>query len=412
MSTPQTTSRMPAIDWLRVLAVVAIFFGHVAYIFSVTGAAAIRNAQMSLAVSVYGAFIYQWAVPLLFLLAGASSWCSLQHRTGQAYLGERMRRLLIPLLVGSVVLIPWIGYMSALNQGNFQGSYWEFVPIHFARTRASLDVPQHRHGLIALYHTSWHLWFLGYLLVFAPVSLVLRRGRSPMQALVALCERRGGLLLLVAPMAAVRMALGASFPAYPDLTDTLVFFLCFVYGRSFMADARFLRAAERDLRVWLAVGCAAYALLLASFASGYFWRWYAHPAHTADYLLYQVLLAVNTWAWVLALLGFGLRRLQIDNAARHYAAGAVLPFYVLHQVAIATIGRVVVEWNADVWVKFAVISTAAFVVTMVTYEYGVRRSRLLRISFGVKEDAKAPSVSPPASSIAIRDDVWNGRSAR
>src|SRR5215203_4324194 len=123
MSSPQATSRIPAIDWLRVLAVLAIFFGHVAYIFGLSAEGSIRNAETSLAVSVYGGFVYQWAVPLLFLLAGASSWCSLQNRAGHAYLGERVRRLLIPLLFGLVVLIPWIGYMSALNQGSFAGSY-------------------------------------------------------------------------------------------------------------------------------------------------------------------------------------------------------------------------------------------------------------------------------------------------
>jgi glucan biosynthesis protein C len=204
MSSPHTTSRIHAIDWLRVLAVLAIFFGHVAYIFGISAEASIRNADTSLAVSVYGGFVYQWAVPLLFLLAGASSWCSLQSRASRPFLGERVRRLLIPLVFGSVVLIPWIAYMSALNQGNFEGSYWQFVPIHFARTWASLQAPEHHHGPIALYYTSWHLWFLGYLLLFAALSLALHRRPSRTPAPVTLCDRRGALLLLVLPIAAVR----------------------------------------------------------------------------------------------------------------------------------------------------------------------------------------------------------------
>lgn len=409
MSTPQTTSRMPAIDWLRVLAVVAIFFGHVAYIFGISAEASIRNADTSLVVSIYGGFVYQWAVPLLFFLAGASSWFSLRRRGRRAFLGERLRRLLVPLLFGSVALIPWIGYMSALNQGTFDGSYSEFVPIHFARTWASLQTPQHHHGPIALYHTSWYLWFLGYLLLFSLLSPLLYRGPSRASALVKLCGPRGGLLLLVLPIAAARVALGAAFPAYTDWCDTLVFFSCFVYGRLFMTDVRFLPAVERDRHLWLAVGCAGYTLMLATFVLGYLPRWYAHPSYTPDYLFYQVLLAVNTWAWVLAFLGVGLRFLQIDNAARHYAAGAVLPFYVLHQVAIATIGTAVVEWNAGVAVKFVVISGAAFVATMGTYECFVRRNALLRVLFGLQ--AQAPPFGPLASTIPW---VWldeHGRTA-
>ena len=411
MSPTQTASRIPAIDWLRVLAVVAIFFGHVAYIFSVSADASIRNPETSLAVSVYGGFVYQWAVPLLFLLAGASSWCSLQRRASHAYVLERVRRLLIPLLFGSVVLIPWIGYMSALNLHSFTGSYWQFFPVHFARTWAALQIPSHHHGLVALYDTSWHLWFLGYLLLFSALPLALDRRPAGVAALVGLCDRRGGLLLLVLPMAATRMALGAAFPAYTDWSDTVVFFLCFVYGRLFMTDTRFLRAVERDRLVWLTVGCAGFALILATFALGYFSRWNAHPGYTPDYLVYQVLLAVNTWGWVLAFVAGGLRWLSIDNAARGYAAGAVLPFYIFHQVAVATIGTSVVEWHAGVAVKFIVISGAAFAATMVTYECVVRRSRLLRVLFGLKAtEATAPSLGPQASVLAIRDGAWNPRS--
>ena len=42
---PHTTSRIHAIDWLRALAVLAIFFGHVAFIFMIDVDATIRNAQ-------------------------------------------------------------------------------------------------------------------------------------------------------------------------------------------------------------------------------------------------------------------------------------------------------------------------------------------------------------------------------
>jgi len=175
---PHAITRIHAIDWLRALAVLAIFFGHVAYIFGVNVEATIKNAQTSVAVSVYGFFVFQWTVPLLFLLAGASSWFSLRRRSSRTYFRERLQRLLIPLLFGSAVLIPWIGYMSALNQASFEGPFWQYVPIHFERTWASSKTPQLHHGPIALYYTSWHLWFLGYLLIFSVLSLGLLRGHA------------------------------------------------------------------------------------------------------------------------------------------------------------------------------------------------------------------------------------------
>ena len=62
----------------------------------------------------------------------------------------------------------------------------------------------------------------------------------------------------------------------------------------------------------------------------------------------------------------------------------MLPFYILHQVAVATAGTIVAEWNAGVAVKFVVISGVAFATTMLTYEFLVRRSRPLRRLFGLK----------------------------
>lgn len=411
MGSPQTTTRMYSIDWLRALAVLAIFFGHVAYIFGVNVEATIRNAQTSVAVSVYGFFVFQWAVPLLFLLAGMSSWFSLRRRCSRSYLRERLQRLFIPLLFGSAVLIPWIGYMSALNHASFEGSFWQYVPIHFERMWASLRMPQLHHGPIALYYTSWHLWFLGYLLIFSVLSLGLLRGDARITRLAALCEGRVGLLVLGLPIAIFKVALGAGFPAYLDWSDTVVFFTLFIYGRLFMTDARFLRAVERDALVWLTVGSASYALVLGTHAVGYLPRWLAHPSYTPDYLLYQLLLAVNAWAWVLALVGCGLRWLNVDNAALQYADGAVLPFYILHQVAVATAGAIVVEWSAGVAVKFVVISGVAFATTMLTYEFLVRRSRPLRMLFGLKADAKTRAFSGRTAAITVPDGGWDARSA-
>lgn len=359
----------------------------------------------------YGFFVFQWAVPLLFLLAGTSSWFSLRRRSSRSYLRERLQRLLIPLLFGSAVLIPWIGYMSALNHASFAGPFWEYIPIHFERTWASLKTSTLHYGPMALYYTSWHLWFLGYLLIFSVFSLGLLRGTARSCWLAALCERRVGLLVLGLPIAVLKVALGAAFPAYLDWSDTVVFFTFFIYGRLFMTDARFLRAVERDALVWLTVGCSSYALVLGTYALGYLPRWLAHPSYTPDYLVYQLLVAVTTWAWVLALVGCGLRWLNSDSAALRYADGAVLPFYILHQVAVATAGTIVVEWSAGVAVKFVVISGVAFATTMLTYELIVRRSRLLRVLFGVKAEVKTRAFGGRTPAVTQSDGGWEARSA-
>ena len=133
MSAPLTASpvghpitRLYAIDWLRMLTMIVVFLFHVAHIFDLDPESSIKNSETSVGLSVYVFFVHQWQMHLFFLLAGTSSWFSLRTRASAPYLRERLHRLLVPLLFGSLVLIPWSAYLSALNHAVFDGSYWSF----------------------------------------------------------------------------------------------------------------------------------------------------------------------------------------------------------------------------------------------------------------------------------------------
>jgi glucans biosynthesis protein C len=392
--------RLYAFDWLRVLMMLRVFSFHVAHIFDFDPAGAVKNDQTSLAATLYGLFCIQWGMALLFLLAGAGSWFSLRSRSDGTFLRERFARLGIPLIFGSVVLIPWNGYMSALNQGTYDGSFWSFLPVHAERTWQALTMPEVYHGLVALYQTSWHLWFLGYLLIFSLVALPIFR-RVPTAWFVALCARRPGLLILGLPFVIVRLVLGPAFPVYMDWADTVVWFVLLVYGWLFMTDARCLRAVERQAPVWTAVGCVTFAGYLASYALGYLEPWIARSSYTADYLFYQLLLALNMWAWSLAILGHGLRRLNFDHAALRYTAEMVLPFYVLHQILVYTVGETVVRWPLGVYPKALIIAIVALAATMASYEFAIRRNGVLRVLFGLR-GRSAPAVAPVIVANAAR----------
>jgi peptidoglycan/LPS O-acetylase OafA/YrhL len=141
--------RLYAVDWLRVLAIVAVFFVHVAHVFDLDPQGSVKNAETSVVASASVFFMLQFLMAMLFLLAGVSSWFSLRSRSGAAYLRERTQRLLTPFLFGTIVLIPWNGYMSALNQRTFDGSFCQYLPVHVERTWAALKTPQVHHGLVA-----------------------------------------------------------------------------------------------------------------------------------------------------------------------------------------------------------------------------------------------------------------------
>ena len=98
----------------------------------------------------------------------------------------------------------------------------------------------------------------------------------------------------------------------------------------------------------------------------------------------EIVQAFSTWGWLLAILGLGSRYLERNNRFLAYANEAVLPFYVLHQTIIISIGFYVVQWSAGIGLKYLVISATSFVAIMVIYELLVRRINVLRFLFGMR----------------------------
>ncbi len=383
-------ARNYAIDWLRIAAILAVFFFHAAHIFDFDRTASVKNKDTSLALSVYVFFVYQWFMQLIFALAGASAWFSLRKRNPAGYLRERSRRLLVPFVFGSLVLIPWNGYMSALNHGTFHGSYWRFFPIHFQRVWTALQVPPLPYSPSVLFVTSWHLWFLGYLMVFSVLArpLFLFAGAQENRAVFARatfwCGEPWALCVLGSPILLIKLALDASFPSHTDWSEALVFATFYCYGWLFVAEPRFLSKVVDQAAGWLAVGCICLAMLSGAYAMGYLSGWMDKPAYTWDYSLYQIVAGVNTWAWVLAILGFGMRWLNSRNVVLEYASECMLPFYILHQTVILSLGFVVVQYSFGIFWKFLIITIGSLLTTLTVYEFALRRNNALRFVFGMK----------------------------
>ena len=112
---------------------------------------------------------------------------------------------------------------------------------------------------------------------------------------------------------------------------------------------------------------------------------------TAAYSLFVAIFSLFSWCFVLAILGFGMRHLTFHTPFLDYANEAVLPFYILHQTVIISVGYFVVRWVIPDWLKFVVIATSSFAIVMTLYEFLVRRFNVMRVLFGMKPLKKQPS---------------------
>ena len=374
--------RLYSLDWLRVLAVVGVFFFHTLRPFDSLVDWNVKNAQRSFLATALEAFFVQWGMPLFFVLAGAASWFALRSRTGRHFVRERSLRLLLPLFVGLLLLSPPQAYLEALTHERFAGSFFQFLPWFFAHPQFSWHAPWINY--------AYHLWFLEFLWLFSVLALPLFQflrsaaGQRFIERLASWCGRTGGTFLFIVPIALIQLSLRAAFPALYDWADVLYFLAFFVYGYLLFSRPSFAQALRAQGRIALPIGLAAFLLMLWTYFAGYLVAWETSPSYSTGYLLYQVLRSINTWAWLVFILSLAIAKLNRNSKVLHTANEGVLPFYVFQQPVILLVAFYVVQWPLGTLPKWLLISTFALALLLSLYELLIRRVNALRWLFGLK----------------------------
>jgi glucan biosynthesis protein C len=377
----RTNGRQHDIDWLRVLAMFMIFLFHSARFFDESGWH-VKNNQLSFVMSVFVGIVSQWIMPLFFILSAISTYYALNIRTNAQYVGERFKRLFVPLAFGTLTLIPPQVYIERVTQSGFTGSFFDFYPRYF-------DGYYGFGGNFAW--MGLHLWYLEVLFVFSVLTLPLFRNlkKAPLRAFIAhLTDRpvKWAVIFLPAFCVALMEMIVNLQPQGIGIRDfggwsPLTYLVFFVLGYLMACDDRLHETVAKQRLL-------ASALAILSTAIGYFMVTSGHSSRSVPLAFLR---GFNSWFWLMAILGYAHRYLQFSNRLLAYANTAVLPFYILHQTVIVIIGFYLVHWDAGVMLKYAALSTTSFVVIMALYELVVKRFWLLRFLFGMKPGLKTNS---------------------
>lgn len=373
-------SRLYYLDWLRVIAVFGVFLYHAVHPFDLTPWH-IKNAELSEVVTGFLIILFPWGMPFFFLLSGAGSWFAMRRRTAGAFARERVNRLLLPFIFGSLLLMPvmlFFEWQHKTATGVMSGPFVDFL----------LD---RNRGFSPLWFGAlgYHLWFLGFLFSFSmlglPVFLWLKgeRGARLVERLAAFARHRGALLPAVVSLAIIRLALHPFFPREHDWADFFYLFAYFLLGFLLYADERFLHAVRRDGRLHLVIGVLTTLGGLAIVLSTGNLEIFAPPRTLLD-VLFWITIAINGWCWALFVLSVGMKRLEFTNKVLDYGKDAIVPFFVFHQPVIIIVAYYVVQWPAGLPVKLVVVVAASFCITLGIYELLIRRVGWLGRAFGVK----------------------------
>jgi len=141
---------------------------------------------------------------------------------------------------------------------------------------------------------------------------------------------------------------------------------------------------RRDWWLLLALGTAIVLALLGMYLAGLpVMTWGLDPSYPQFYWILS-LTTLIALCYTLTMLFVGMRFLDFTNKWLRYGQEAALPFFVFHQPAIVVIAFFVVQWNAGILTKLPIVVLSSFVVSIGLYELIARRSRPLRLVFGMK----------------------------
>lgn len=155
----------------------------------------------------------------------------------------------------------------------------------------------------------------------------------------------------------------------------LTYLVFFISGYVIALDDRFKQAIkkQRNLSFFLVIITTIIGFLLMN--SGW----------PRSNVAFSLLRSFNSWFWLFAILGYGSKYLNFKNRILEYGNTAVLPFYILHQTVIVTIGFFIAGWNINIPLKYILLSTSSFIIIMAVYDFAVRRINVLRFLFGMKK---------------------------
>ncbi|MFI6759734.1 acyltransferase [Micromonospora sp. NPDC050417] len=401
-------TRRPELDAIRALVVVGLVFFHSALVFDSRDDFYVKNAETTDVTMIFASLGVVWAMPMLFLIAGLGSWHSLRRRGPVGFARERVRRLGVPLLFATVTIVPVPQWLRLRADPDYHESYLRFLPRFFDVRLAPADFPFVLQGE---HFETGHLWFVVLLLAFslllAPVARWLpAQWGSALRDRTAEAVRHRGLVLLPAVAVGVVSAvlgLEEGFAAWHRWAY-LLFFLC---GFALAADERFRTAMRRDAVLAAALGLLLFAVGLPGFlAAGESGDPFTD--HTPLAIGARALYGATGWCWLVAILGLLDRRprrpagtAERDTPGRRryaYLSAAVLPLYVLHQPIVVAVAYGVVRWRAPILVEYVVIVAASLVLTVAAYDLLVRRTRVTRFLFGLRDQEPRRGGSDPARS--------------
>jgi peptidoglycan/LPS O-acetylase OafA/YrhL len=376
-----TTNRRHDIDALRALAFLLLILYHVGMYYVAGWPWHIKSPHAAEWLRWPMVVVNVWRMDLVFLVSGVAFGFLSKGTPPLALIRRRALRLLLPLVFGMAVIVPYQAYAQGVANGLVAPGF----PAFMARYLVGGPWPKGAFDGSDFPMTWNHLWYLPYLFTYTAVLALLTplMRSAPILRLRAAFTglRRWRLLVLPAlPLMLFTLVLSPRFPATHDLIHDgylhALYFTVFFYGYWMGVDEGIWGELER-LRRWslaLAVACIAAFIVL---------RFTGADAQVGAWVT-RVLRAAYLWTAIAAILGFAHRHLNRPWPWLGWANESVYPWYMLHQTLIIAGAVALASLRPGPALEPALLVAVTVFGCWALTDGLIRRFRWLRPLFGLK----------------------------
>lgn len=385
------------LDWIRVGAFLLLILYHVG-MFYVPWDWHVNSPRPQAWLEPAMQLTNPWRLTLLFLVSGAATRFLADRFYDQGpgaaarLAGSRLLRLFIPLAFAMAVIVAPQSYYEVVEHIRDHGLAADiyrnpltadFWGRYLSGTGNWCD------GDDCLTTPTWnHMWFVAYLLAYGLVlagllAMTDGRLRGLTRGLERLLSGWGLIVWPVAVLFAIRSLLVNAFPTTHALTDDwhnhAVSFSAFLFGFLIAPSEAVRQGLIRIRRPMAATALCAWAAW-ASYAWAY--RGEAVPPDALRIAM-RLVYAIDQWAFIAAILGFGARHLDRDSRLLRYLSVGVFPFYIVHQTVTVVAAHHLAALGLPLGLEAALLVGATLGGCLLAYEVA-RRLGWLGLLLGVR----------------------------
>lgn len=353
------------IDNLRSLVILLLIPYHAAQAWNTWGEPNYMMFGTSRALSSIIVAFSPFIMPLLFLLAGMSTRFALSKRTAGQYILERVKRLLVPLIFGTVAFVPVMAFLADKYNFGYSGTFLAHYKIFFTTLTDFTGAD----GAFS-FGQFWFLLYLFVISLFCLGIILLQKkllpkadGNAPLWLV----------LLLGLPLPFISGLLeigGKSLVAYAYL---------FLLGYYVFANDEVIDRLSRFRFIFLAIG------LSACVANVYMFIW----SGISFGYINTIVNYITQWFMILALLGIGREHLNTGGRLSKYASQRSFAFFSLHFIFVIVMQYLFAGFfQNNKALLYLLPVTASYILTVLFSEVFVRLTPLCFL-IGVKRVTKS-----------------------